>query len=442
MAVELGELQIDVSELEIGMYVCRLDRPWEETDFLLQGFLITSQEDIDALSEQCSYVFIESKQEQDFRASHSPNERRKKTQGLGARTKGQPSKSKVRTNRSSLQGPRTEKKVSYINKLPVEQEFPQARLCFKYAKLTAKSILEGARIGRTLDINECREVVDDVVDSILRNHNALTWLTRIKNKDDYTAEHSINVCILSVAFAKHLGLDEQEIRQIGLCGLLHDVGKAKIPLEILNKPGRFTDEEMAIMKQHTTFGRDLLMSMADQELSVIDVAHSHHERMDGQGYPRALEAHQIPFYAQLIAITDTYDAITSSRVYDNARSSMNALDIIYKNRNLQFNEELALEFVKFIGVYPPGAIVEMSNGEIGIIISSNKDNKLRPKILLVREADKTTVQQAIIDLQTFPKDANGDPYNIANEIPNGKYGVDIRYFLKRGLKIKYRDNQS
>lgn len=440
MAVELGELQIDVSELEIGMYVCRLDRPWEETDFLLQGFLITSQEDIEALTSQCRYVFIESRQEHNYRASDSPNERRKKPQGLSARSKDHARKS-GQASRQSLQGPQTKKQVTYINKLPVEQEFPQARLCFKYAKLTAKSILESARIGRTLDINECREVVDDVVDSILRNHNALTWLTRIKNKDDYTAEHSINVCILSVAFAKHLGLDEEEIRKIGLCGLLHDVGKARIPLEILNKPGRFTDEEMAIMKQHTTFGRDLLMSMADHDLAVIDVAHSHHERMDGQGYPRALQAHQIPFYAQLIAITDAYDAITSSRVYDNARSSMNALDIIYKNRNLQFNEELALEFVKFIGVYPPGAIVEMSNGEIGIIISSNKENKLRPKILLVREADKTTVQQAIIDLQNFPKDTNGEPYKIANELPNGKHGVDIRYFLKRGLKIKYRDHK-
>ncbi len=440
MAVELGELQIDVSELEIGMYVCRLDRPWEETDFLLQGFLITSQDDIDALVEQCDHVYIESRLENNFRPSAKSNERRKKPLGLSARSKAQ-SKQSAGSSKQKLQGPKTKKKVSYINKLPVEQEFPQARLCFKYAKLTAQNILEGARIGRTLDLNECREVVDDVVDSILRNHNALTWLTRIKNKDDYTAEHSINVCILSVAFAKHLGLDEEEIRSIGLCGLLHDVGKAKIPLEILNKPGRFTDEEMAIMKEHTTFGRDLLMSMADQDLAVIDVAHSHHERMDGQGYPRALAAHQIPFYAQLISITDAYDAITSSRVYDNARSSMNALDIIYKNRNLQFNEELALEFVKFIGVYPPGAIVEMSNGEIGIIISSNKDNKLRPKILLVREADKKTVQQAIIDLQTFPKDSNGEQYNIANELPNGKYGVDIRYFLKRGLKIKYRDHK-
>ncbi|WP_144392036.1 HD-GYP domain-containing protein [Pleionea sediminis] len=431
MSVELSELKVKIADLKVGMYVCRLDKPWEETSFLLQGFLITSQEDIDALAKQCRYVYVETRT---FATKATEGERRIAQMGLSARK----STLDVTPTLPPLKVPEIpdlKHRKSYTNTCTVEQEFSQARLCFKYAKSAVQSIIDGVRLNRNIDMDECREVVNDVIDSIFRNHNALIWLTRIKNKDDYTAEHSINVCILSIAFAKFLGLDEKHIENIGLCGMLHDVGKAKIPDEILNKPGRFTDEEMEIMKLHTTFGRDLLMSVPDHDMNVIDVAYCHHERMDGNGYPIGLEPSKIPYYAQLISIADAYDAITSSRIYDSARSSMNALDIIYKNRNLQFNEQLALEFVRFIGVYPPGSIVEMSNGEIGIVISSSLEHKLRPRVLLLRRSDKKTVQKTIIQLEQRPKDCDGNLYNIAKEIPNGTYGIDIGDFLHKNLKL-------
>ncbi|MEE4245704.1 MAG: HD-GYP domain-containing protein [Kangiellaceae bacterium] len=445
MAEELGEIQIEVGQLEIGMYVARLDRPWEETDFLIQGFLITSPDEIDALTEQCEFVYIESRSELGS-APIAKDDRRHRKTGLAERHTTKSAQGSATTKSRSTKyshgdtpvqlTAKSTKTVSYINKIPVEQEFAQARLCYKYAKLTSKSIMDSIRIGRVIDVNECRDVVDDIVDSILRNNNALTWLTKMKNKDDYTAEHSLNVCILSVMFARHLGLQESEIRTIGLCGLLHDIGKAKIPLEILNKPGRFTDEELEVMKQHSTFGRDLLMTISDTPTAAIDVAYCHHERLDQQGYPRGLQQHQIPYYAKLISITDTYDAITSSRVYDNARSSMVALDIIYKNRGRQFDEELALEFIKCIGVYPPGAIVEMTNGEVAIVIASNKDNKLKPRIMKVLNAEKQSVQHTIINLADNTDDSEGDPYRIKNEVANGTYGLDIKEFLKRGLKLR------
>jgi putative nucleotidyltransferase with HDIG domain len=432
MHYELKEKKISVSELEIGMYVCRLDRPWEDTSFLIQGFLIVSQEEIDQLIEQCDYVYIETRE-----TLIAKSERRRNREGLSVRGKKRPvvnSKAAIKGNKP--QGAELERRVTYINKIPMEKEFSNARQCYLFAKRTAKSIMDGIRIGRTLNIHKVRGVVDQVVSSIINNANALTWLTKIKNKDEYTAEHSLNVCILSVAFARHLGLPEEELRRIGLCGLLHDVGKAKIPDEILNKPGRFTDEEMDIMKLHTVFGRDLLLSVQDVDHATVDVAYMHHERIDELGYPRALKAHQIPYYAKLISVVDTYDAITSSRCYDSGRSSMEALDIIYKNRNRQFDEDLALEFIKFIGIYPPGSIVQMTNGEVGIVLTSNKSNKLRPRVLMVLDKDKKPVAQFVIDLSDTPKDLEGEPYMISGELPNGKYGVDVREFLKKGLVIK------
>lgn len=258
------------------------------------------------------------------------------------------------------------------------------------------------------------------------------WLTKIKRKDEYTAEHSLNVCVLTATFARFLGHNDDEIRQLALCALLHDVGKSKIPSEILNKEGRFTDEEFEIMKQHTTFGRDLLINIKDADRIAIDVAHAHHERMDGSGYPRGLKSHQIPYYAKVVALADCYDAITSSRCYDGARASMEALDIIYKCRGVQFDEELALEFIKCIGLFPPGAIVELSNGEVGIIISTRDDNKLRPKLLVVRNTAKQPCKERVVDLAN---DASFSEVKILREVPNGTFGVDIRVYLKKGLVI-------
>jgi HD-GYP domain-containing protein (c-di-GMP phosphodiesterase class II) len=442
MSIELDEIKIFSPDLEIGMFVTRLDRPWEEANFLLQGFLIETPEDIENVQEQCDYVYIERKTFLRVNASKRA-ERRKAKDGLFARQSASRSKTSSKSNQTAARvpppsGPKQNpprKKTTYINKVPVEKEFDTAKQCYGYAKTTAKSIMEGIRVGRTIDINACRESVSSIVDSIIRNSNALVWLSKLKNKDEYTAEHSLNVCILTIAFARHLGHSEKEIRRIGLCALLHDVGKAKIPIEILNKPGRFTDEEFELMKQHSTFGRDLLISMSDTDMAAIDVAYCHHERMDETGYPRQLQRHQIPYYARIVAITDTYDAITSSRCYDSGRSSMDALDIIYKSRGLQFDEELALEFIKCIGIYPPGSIVETTNGEVGIVIASNKEVKLKPRMIMVLNANKKPRRQQVINLVDNPIDSFGEKYAIACELPNKKYGVDIRDFVKKGLVL-------
>jgi len=289
--------------------------------------------------------------------------------------------------------------------------------------------MEGIRIGRAIDINESRKVVDSIVDSILRNADALIWHTKLKDKDEYTAEHSLNVCILSIAFAKHLGYREADIRKIGLCGFLHDVGKSKIPHEVLVKPSRFTDDEFELMKKHTVFGRNLLMSLKKADHSAIDVAFCHHERIDGGGYPRGVKGENIPFFAKVVALADTYDAITSSRCYDQGRSSMDALDIIYKCRGTQFDEELAVEFIKCIGVYPPGSIVQINTGEIAIVLGSNVESKLRPKIMLVLDENKEPQHERMVDLQFCLRGT----MEIACELPNGSHGVDVREYYKRGL---------
>lgn len=412
MGYETVELQIDVSDLTIGMHVIRLDRPWAETDFLLQGFIIQKQDDIDALQSQCRTVVIEGKVKNTEPAIY---------QNTGAG------------------GPGSRKRVTYINKVGTDQEIREASGYYAEAKAVATSIMSGLRVGRALDLNKARRVVDDCVDSILRNDDALLLLTKLKNKDNYTAEHCLNVSILSAAFGKKLGLLEEEIRTLGLCGLLHDIGKAKVPIGILQKPGGLTPEEYAIMQNHSSWGRDMLMALPRVVHAAVDVAYDHHERLDGKGYPRGLVDFQIPYFAKIVAIVDTYDAITSHRAYNKARSSMEALEIIHRGRGSQFDPDLTREFVQMIGIYPPGSVVELTSGEVAIVIASNPKNRRKPKVMLVRDASKRRpAKYRLLDLGKTPRDHADEAREITREVPDGTYGVVLQRFIDKGLTLGYQ----
>lgn len=433
---EIIETRVHVSELALGMHVVRLDRPWEDTNFLLQGFVIRDPEQIHALQSQCEFVFIEGKLSSVSRHDSNPSRnagRTNKPSGLLGMFK-RAARKNPSPEAAPVQKKPPRKRVNYMNKVDVGTEMPFAAVKFEDAQKTAKSIMSGLRVGRALDLNNARNVVNSCVESVLRNENALLLLTKIKHQDEYTAEHCINVSILSAAFGKHLGLLEGEIRILALCGLLHDVGKTRIPDEVLNKPGALTPAEFELMREHTTHGRSILMGTSNSLATAVDVAYNHHERMDGQGYPRGLKAEQIPYFAKIVGLVDTYDAITSNRVYDKGRASMQALDIIHKHRGTQFDKELAEAFIQMIGIYPPGSIVEMLNGEVGIVVESHPKHKLKPKVLMVRDADKRELSpHQHLNLMLSPKDESGEPYQIAKEVPDGAYGIVLQDFVDQGL---------
>lgn len=419
---DIVETEIPVWQLAIGMHVTRLDRPWEDTDFLLQGFIIHNEDDLLAVQSQCRTVFVEGRV--DVIAPFNKSGKSPGTPG---------SKKAADTRKSDTLYTLPEKRVTYINKVDTRREMAQARVHYGQARETAKNMMSGIRLGRMLDMNRIREAVDGTVDSVLRNENALLLLSKMKNRDEYTAEHCINVGILSAAFGKHLGLMEREIRVLTLCGMMHDVGKMQIDDAILNKPGALTPEEFDIMKKHTTYGRDVLVTLPTLEHAAVDVAYSHHERMDGKGYPRGLPSQHIPLYAKMVGLVDTYDAITSSRVYDKGRASMQALQIIHANKGAQFDEKLALEFIRMIGIYPPGSVVELENGEAGIVVANTKDNKLKPIVLLVRNSAKQPITPyRQINLSNGAKDASGNLYKIAHEVPDGTFGIIMSEFVESG----------
>lgn len=412
---EFKEISLPVSDLQIGMHVIRLDRPWMETNFLLQGFVIHSSEEVLELQSQCDHVYVQVIIE-DVASFETQLEKSR-------------SNKKLETELNTDSG---RKRIKYLNKVSFEQSIESSRMTFDSARGLARNILDSVRIGHAVDLNHCREVIEDVVESILANPDALLFLSQIKNKDDYTVEHSLNVSILSATFARFLGMPLFEIKTVGLAGLLHDVGKAKIPEDVLNKPGRFTPDEARVMSNHAAYGRDILMSLPQTDHSAIDVAHSHHERIDGHGYPRHLEHYQIPYFAKIVSLVDAYDAMTSHRVYGTAKSSSEALQIIDECKGTQFDDSLALEFIQCIGILPIGSIVELTNGEVGVVLNANEENPLKPKILLVRDASKKVrFPEKIIRLdQDISKN-----YKIKEELPNGSHGIKISEYVAKGLKL-------
>lgn len=396
-ATEYIELKRSVDLLELGMFVTRLDRPWEETDFVYQGFQINTLEELHALKEQCEYVYVRAAK-QKWHIEQEPD------------------------------APAQEK-ITYINKIPIDQELNNVRSAYKDACAQTSAILDGIRLSGELDIQRVNQVVDECVDSILRNTTAMVWLTQIRNKDHYTAEHSLRVCIYAIALGKELGFRELELQNIGTCGLLHDIGKVRIPKEILIKQNNLSEEELKIMQEHPTYGKKLLISKAGVYPGAVDVAYCHHERLDGSGYPRGITSERIPYYAKIIGIIDAYDSMISDKPYSRGITSLDACRHIYQCKDTLFDKTILGHFIHFIGIYAPGSLVEMNTGEVGIIIETNNDDGIKPKILLVLGSDKKAKNERIIDLHKGATTFTNTAYVIKKSLSNGAYGIDIDNYL-------------
>ncbi len=406
-STEYIELKRSVDLLELGMFVARLDRPWEETDFIYQGFQINTLDELHALKQTCDYVYVRAAKqkwhiEQDSQAPDSET---------------------------------SQTRINYINKIPVDQELNNVRSAYKDACAQTSAIMDTIRLSGELDIKQVNQVVDDCVDSILRNSSALVWLTQIRNKDNYTAEHSLRVCIYAIALGRELGFRELELQNIGTCGLLHDVGKVRIPAELLTKQDSLTAEEIKIMQQHPVYGKKLLISKSGVYPGAVDVAYCHHERLDGSGYPRGITAERIPYYAKIIGIIDSYDSMISDKAYSKGMTTLDACRYIYQCKDTLYDKTLLGHFIHFIGIYAPGSLVEMNTGEVGIIIETNNEDGIKPRILLILGADKQARNKRIIDLKKGDITFTNTLYTIKKSLSSGAYGIHIDDYLDSSLSL-------
>lgn len=324
---------------------------------------------------------------------------------------------------------------SVIAPLAQQVEFDQevkraAKICSK-AKGAVVSMFQEVRMGKAIDADAAGELVDEISSSVMRNPGALISLARLKTADDYTYMHSVAVCALMVSLARQLGQDEGSTRELGLAGLLHDLGKAVMPPEVLNKPGKLTDDEFAIMRTHPGEGHRLLVEGNAVGAIVLDVCRHHHEKVDGTGYPDHLKGDQISLHAKMGAVCDVYDAITSNRPYKAGWDPAESIRKMTEWSKGHFDERVFQAFVRSIGIYPVGSLVKLDSGRLGVIVEQSEKSLLLPvvKVFFSTKA-QTYIKPELIDLSK-----PGVMDKIASREDAVKWGLHhINRFLHGDLK--------
>ena len=307
----------------------------------------------------------------------------------------------------------------------LDDELGRAIRVKQHALEVVRTVMKDIRLGRAIALQDVEAVVQSITNSVLRNQAALFGLLRIKNKDDYTFLHSVSVCTLLVAFCRSLEMDARIITQAGIGGLLHDTGKALVPDEILNKPGKLTDDEFAIVKRHPRDGYEILRQSPDVSDIVLDITLHHHERRDGTGYPEKQAETEISELAQMAAIVDVYDALTSDRCYHKGLCAAEALRKIYQWSKHHFNPVLVQQFMRCVGIYPVGTLVRLESGRLGIVVEPHATNLLTPKVnVFFNTKANTHVRPTIVDLSR-PLGFGGGDRIVSYEKPeNWKINVD------------------
>lgn len=263
-----------------------------------------------------------------------------------------------------------------VARTPFFQELDQAQQIFQQGKPKVLALFNEARLGNSLKLDYMMDLVDEIAGSITREPCAILSVARLKNHDDYTYLHSMAVCGLMIALGKKLGLDERALRRVGMGGLLHDVGKAVIPLAILNKAGKLNDEELSVMRQHPVVGAQMLIE-ANADDDLLDIALHHHEKYDGSGYPHGLKGEAISLYARMSAVCDVYDAVTSTRAYRAGWTPAEAMHQMLSWRG-HFDPGLLHTFVRTIGIYPVGSLVRLASGRVALVVRAGEQSLMRP----------------------------------------------------------------
>lgn len=398
--MRIEEREIGVGELAAGMYVCRLDRPWNEMPFPLQGFMIDSDAQISLLRAHCHRVWI------DVERGREPSDAPLRT--LKRR----------RQDPESLLG-----SAKHSDVVSVEQEIPAAREVLDHvSRLTAK-IIDDLRAGHLLTAQDVDAAVGPIVKSVLRNADALFLVNAMRKRDAYGYSHAINCSALAAALGRNLGLPEDVLVELASGGLLLDVGKSQLPMELLMHAGAFDAGQMEQARRHVDLSLQLIAG-SGQGTIVHDMVRSHHERCNGSGYPDALEGVKIPLFGRIAAIIDSFDAMTSERPHARALPRHEALQQIYKERDVLYQAELVEQFISCLGVYPTGSLVELNSGEVAVVMAQNPARRLRPRVMLLTDADKRLrTQFTSLDLMLQP-DGMSDRIEIRRPLPTGAHGLD------------------
>lgn len=374
--------KISVKQLVLGMHLKEFCGSWMEHPFWRTAFVITDPKDIEAiLASSIKEVWIDSGKGRDV----APGE-----------LVVSEAESEAQVDAELVTAAAEERETAPV---PAAAEFARAAKICAQSKRAVTSMFQEARMGKAVDTAGAQKLVEEISASVSRNPNALISLARLKTADDYTYMHSVAVCALMIALSKQLNLNEEQTRSAGIAGLLHDLGKALMPMEVLNKPGKLTDEEFAIIKKHPEEGYKLLLASTGADEIALDVVLHHHEKTDGSGYPKHFKDSEISLFAKMGAVCDVYDAITSNRPYKSGWDPAESLRKMAEWVNGHFDPTVFQAFVKSLGIYPIGSLVKLNSGRLGIVVEQAEKSLLTPRIkVFYSTRSNARIKPEIIDL--------------------------------------------
>lgn len=409
------ECLIDPEHLQVGHYVSRLDRPWRETPFPLEGVMVQSENQRDWFIEHCQWVVIDLLR---GRNSHRPTSARACRPGSVGEPP-LPHKAK-----QSADGP-----VEVLRRARLNAEsISSATHCRDLLYRQAGNLIDSLRRTGRVDAEKARLDLRQVAGELESNIAAMVWLSRIRQADEHTAEHCVNVAILCMSVAHTLAWDDDKIEQVGLAGLLHDIGKMQLDPEIINKPGRLTDAEMEYVRKHAAIGYELLRTDPAVPSMVARTVHEHHEQPNGLGYPAGKKANQILPMSGLIAVVSAYDAMTAHSPFRQPLSHHDALGELWRARDRQFDAGMVEQLIRFLGWVTPGTLVLLSDGGHAVVLESNSEHRLWPIVRLLKEADGQFIAAERVDLAGQPE-LVGAALRIQEILPDGAIPVDLKAIL-------------
>ena len=310
-------------------------------------------------------------------------------------------------------------------KVGLEKERQQAQKIYAEAKGLVTDILNNVKVGKAIDVGPVEELADEINSSVLNNHNALLCLAAIREKDQYLLEHSINVGILMGIFTRFLGYEQEMIHQLVTGALLHDIGKIRVPSRILNKPGKLSDDEWGEMKRHVAYGQEVLLKSEGITEVALSICGMHHERLDGSGYPLALEEFKINNYGRLAAIVDIYDAMTADRVYHKGKTPAEAMTFLHELAGHHLDRKLVTQFSRCMSVYPVGTFVQLNNGKAGVVVSTVSDTPDTPIVNVFYDVKTRLIEKAV----SFDLSLEKNEFAIVEALDPEEFGVNTNDFL-------------
>lgn len=373
--------RISIKNLRLGMYITEFCGSWMEHPFWKAKFLLSTQEDLNSvLASEIKELWIDT-----ARGLDVADEADGVTESEIA--------SETNALLQTINSPRS------LGSISLAAEIEKAQKLCDSARKAVVTMFSNARMGKAIDFAHAQRLVDEISASITRHPHAFISLARLKNVDNYTYLHSVAVCGLMVALARQMEMTEQQVKEAGIAGLFHDIGKIGIPEKILNKPGKLTDSEFIAIKAHPKIGEELLRNSQQVSPLTLDVCRHHHEKIDGTGYPDRLKGDEISVFARMGAVCDVYDAITSDRPYKKGWQPAESVHKMAEWSKDHFDSIIFQAFVKTVGIYPTGTLVRLASGRLGVVMEQHPSSLLTPKVkIFFSTKSRVAIAQQIIDL--------------------------------------------